>query len=142
MSPCSLHPVRPGTLAVFEEELSTDLLEVAAFERLATGAERLKDGLDGVYEDMGLHVFRLASQIVGARHAEMVVEFARRVGVDGEGAARDLGVHGDEFGAPAADDGDKGGCGQREEVVGLDGGGDRAEVFLAVLGSVSSVCMV
>lgn len=133
--------MRPCTLAVFEEKLAANLLEVAAFERFATSAERLEDGLDGVYEDMGLHVFRLAAQIEGACHTEMVVEFARGVGVDGEGAAGGLGVHGDEFGAPTTDDGYEGGCGQREEVVGFDGRGDCAEVFLAVLWYVSSVYM-
>jgi hypothetical protein len=51
----------------------------------------------------------------------VVVEFARGVCVDGEGTAGCLGVHGDEFGSPAADDGDEGGRGEGEEVVGGNG---------------------
>jgi hypothetical protein len=47
------------TLAILKQELSTHLFEISAFERLFAGAETLEDGLDRVYEDVGLHVFRL-----------------------------------------------------------------------------------
>ncbi len=78
-------------------------------------------------------VFGAAAHVEGADHAELVVEFLRRVRVDGEGAARGLDVHADEGGGAVADDGDGGGGGELEE----GGGGYRcregADVFLAVL---------
>lgn len=116
-----LHAVRPRTLAVLEQELAADLLEVAALERLPACAEALEYRLHRVDEHVGLHVLGLSAKIERASHAQVVVELAGWVGVDGERAARRLRVHGDQLGPPAPNDGDEGRRGEREEVVGRDG---------------------
>ena len=63
----------------------------------------------------------------------MVIKFATGIRVYGKRTAGGFCVHGYEFGSSAANDGDEGRCGQREEVVGFDGRGEGAEVFLAIL---------
>ena len=95
MTTCSLHAMHPRTLPILEQELAADLLEVSALEGFTTGLEALEDGLHAVDEHVGLHVLRLAAQVEGARHPQVVVELARGLGVDGERAAGGFGVHGD-----------------------------------------------
>ena len=111
MSSCSLHPVCPCAFSILKQEFPADLLEVPALQCMLAGAQALEYRLNRVDEDVRLHVCGLGTKIVGASHAEVVVELARRVSVYGEGTSGRFGVHGYQFGATAADDSDEGGYG-------------------------------
>ena len=94
-----LHAMTPDNLAVLEQELAANLEQVTALELGGT----LCFGHGGplfelpLVERNVLHVFwSLGSgQVQGEGHAQSLVEFARRVGEDGEGAASGLLVEGD-----------------------------------------------
>lgn len=127
------HAMTPHHLAVLEHELASDLLDVAALDGTGAHLQALQDGGGHAGEHGLADVFGLWTQIERARHAEEVVELARRVGVDGERAARGFDIHGDELGTSTADDGDEGGSREGEESVGSDRVREGAEVLLAVL---------
>ncbi len=134
MIPRIAHPMTPLDLPIDEPKLAPDLLEIAAFQRPPPAHHALTHALDRAGEERRLDVVRtVRAQLQRARHAEPVVQRARRVRVDGE-AARGRGcVHGDQVGLAAADD-DEGGGGGVVEGWGWDGGREGADVFLAVLG--------
>jgi hypothetical protein len=69
MAPRRLHAMHPRALAVLEEEFAADLLEVAALERFAARRDALEYRLHAVDQHVGLHVGRLAAEVVGPRHA-------------------------------------------------------------------------
>src|SRR5690242_1111091 len=142
VAPRRAHAMHPRALAALEEELAADLLEIAALEGFAARGQPLEDGLHAVDQQVRLHVCGFGAEVECACHAEVVVDFACRLGVDGEGARGCCGVHGDELRAAAADDGDGGWGREGEESFGGNGGGEGAEVFLAVLGGNVSGCVV
>lgn len=125
--------MRPCALSVLKQELAADLLEIAAFEDVLACAYALEDGLYRVDEQVAVYVGRFCAEVEGARHAEIVVDLARGVCVDGERTRGRLSVHWYQLGATAADDGYEGRCREREKVIGFDGGGDGTQIFLAVL---------
>lgn len=137
VAPRRAHAMHPRALAALEEELAADLLEIAALEGFAACGQPLEDGLHAVDQQVRLHVCGFGAEVECACHAEVVVDFARRLGVDGEGAGGCCGVHGNELRAAAADDGYGGWGREGEEGFRSYGGGERAEVFLAVLGVMS-----
>lgn len=112
MIPRIPHAVTPRDGAGFEQELAAHLAIVAAFGGSPAAFEALDKGGGHDGEKRFLHVLRaLGAEIERSGHAEVVVEFARGVGVDGEWAVGGLSVHGDEIGMAAADDDDLRGCG-------------------------------
>ena len=144
--PHAMDPAHLATIALavtLDHELAADLPVVATLEGIAAGAEALDDGLHGGAEDAALDVVGLGlAEVEGADHAELLVERAVRVAVDGVRAGRGFGVDGDELGLAAADDGDGGGDGEVLEGAGGDGGGEGAKVFLAVLWGNCQMMMV
>ena len=118
-----------------KQKLAADLLPVPALERGAVGhlLDALQDALEARLEDARLHVRGRGAERQRADHAELRVELARGVGVDGEGGVGDGGVPVDEGGVAAADDGDEGGEGEGEEGGRGDGFGEGGDVLLAVL---------
>lgn len=137
MIPGVLHPVYPCALSILEQELPTHLLEVAALERILARADALEDGLHRVDDHVRLHVGRSCAELERPCHAQQIVDFARGVGVDWEWAGRGFGVHWDQLRLSATNDSYEGRRRQGEEGIGRDGGGQRAQVFLAVLADVS-----
>ena len=133
-----LHAMTPDDLPVCEQELASDLPEVAAAQRPPPAGDELGKGLDDDGEEGLLDVGgRLRAHAHGVGHAEGVVQPAGRVGVDGEPARGRVGVEGDEVRVPAADDDDLRGGGEGKEAFGRDGRAEGAEVFLAVLERIS-----
>lgn len=141
MIPRITHPMTPPDLPIHEPKLATDLLEVAALEGAPAAHHALIHALDHDGQQRRLDVVRPGrAKLQGARHAEPFVQQARRVRVDGKAAGRGGCVHGDERGFAAADDDEGRGCGGEgglAEGFGRDGGGEGADVFLAVLWVVS-----
>lgn len=122
MIPCVSHAMTPRNRAVFKQKFPAHLPIIAAFSRTPPAFEALDKGSGHDGEERFLHVLRtLGAEIERSGHAEEVVEFARGVGVDGEGAVGGLSVHGDEIGMAAADDDDLRGCGKGVECFGSDG---------------------
>lgn len=116
-----LHPVRPRTLAVLEHEFAAHLLEVAALQRILACSYALEYRLHRVDEHVGVHVLGLGPEFVCSRHAEVVVQLARWVGVNGKWAACGFRVHGYQLRTAAANDCDKRGSRQCEKVIRRDG---------------------
>lgn len=134
MIPGISHPVTPFHLAVFEEELATDLPVVTALEGASSRFEALINGANHGRGERVLHVFRaFGTEAHGTDHAQLCVEFLGWVGVDGIRAAGFSHIHGDEVGLAAADDDDLGRDGEGLESIGGYGGRKATEVFLTVL---------
>ena len=122
-------PAHPPAL---KHKLPPNLAIVAPAKHVAAAAEFLDDALEDDAPERALHVFRVGgAKGEGFGHVEGGVEGPRGVGVNGVGAGSFGSVHGDEGGAAAADD-DEGGV--EGEGGGREGGGEGADVFLAVLG--------
>ena len=108
--PRILHSVRPYTLALFENELSSVLAEGSPFQHQFACAQGLKEGAGGVCGEGFLHIIRMVfAQRQGNNHVEVGVETFWFVGVDGERARGLLAIEGDEGWVAATDDGY--GCG-------------------------------
>lgn len=137
MIPRVLHPMTPLYLPSLKQKFSPNLLDIAPVERILPAGNRLHDRLQSHSQHRLRQVIRLLRphRQVGC-HAEDVVEFARRICVDGVDARGHLDVLGNEGCLAAADDLDGGG---RGEARARDGVAKGADVFLADLRVVSAV---
>lgn len=97
-----------------EEELAADLAVVARLEDVAggDGAQTLADGRDDGGAHRLPHVRRLGAHLPRLSHAKLLEEGALGVSVDGEPAARRLGVEVDERRLAAPNDEDEGAHGE------------------------------
>ena len=116
------HATTPGHLVVLEEELPPDLSEVTTRQHIPARFDLLDEASEGDGHEGALLVCGHVARVQGARHAEEVVEFPCRVGVDGKRTLCFSLVHGYEVGLTATDDDDFGGWREGGERSGGDGG--------------------
>ncbi len=109
----------PHYVAILEHEFSAHLLDISTLQRPSAAFHALIYRLHHCGEQATLDVvWLLAPEIKRPCHAKDVVELASRVGIGGEGALGYRGIHVDEFGTTAADDGDEGRGWKGEERLG------------------------
>lgn len=134
MIPRILHPMAKRDPPLLKDELPAHLPEIPTTEHLPSRTKFLDNTLQHDTQNTPLHVLRFHSaERKRHSHAELMVELARGVCVDGVGAGGLADVHGYEFGLATAYYYYFGGWGEGGEEGGGNGGGEGAEVFLAVL---------
>ena len=134
---CGLHSMREHAFSVLKQKLAAHLLHVAALPSLLARAQSLEDRLHRIDEHVGLHVCGLVAKFQGSCHAELVVQFACWLGVDGKRARGGIRVHGNQLWLAAADDRNGSGSWQRQEVFWLDRGRHGTQILLTVLSTLA-----